>query len=72
MAKVTLSIQLDLPALSNDMDNSAVLAHVANAVFFVYEADDKQDDLLPLKILEVKSPKGEVIFTAKDEYTGDS
>jgi len=61
MARVAITISLELPAITEEMDDATVLGHVDNANFFVYE-DDGQDELLPVKILEVRGPAGKAIY----------
>jgi len=62
MAKVTLTISLELPSLADNMDNATILGHVDNVVWFVHPADDSQEDSLNLEILKVQSPSGETIY----------
>jgi len=63
MAKVTLTISVDMPWLAEDVVSSknTLLGHVDNLWFGLYR-DDLQDELAPVKILTVVDPSGEVIY----------
>jgi hypothetical protein len=63
MAKVTLTISVDMSWLADDVvsDKNTLLGHVDNLWFGLYR-DDLQDESAPVEILTVVDPSGEVIY----------
>jgi hypothetical protein len=61
MAKVKLTLSVDMPYLADDTSSKDVLDNVANLWFGVYR-DDLQDELIPVEVLSVSGLDGEVIY----------
>lgn len=61
MAKVTLTISVDMPYLADGSSSKDVLDNVANLWFGVYK-DDLQDEAVPVEVLNVLGIDGEVIY----------
>jgi hypothetical protein len=65
MAKVTLTVTLDIPDLGDGVPAKMVLNRVANLNLLAY-SDDSQTERLDLQVTEVVDSWGEIIYTEEE------